>query len=148
MAFWLNSYYIVVLAWAMYYSWSSLGADVPWRTCANSWNTEYCLEESSLTAKRLRCHNDSIAYYDDCQLIRSNFTNPVKEYWFRQVLQKSAGLGDFGEIRWPLAITLAIAWIACYFCIWKGVRWTGKVINQLFYYLIALLDNGLAFANA
>jgi solute carrier family 6 GABA transporter-like protein 1 len=35
MAFWLNIYYIVVLAWALFYLWSSLQMDVPWRTCDN-----------------------------------------------------------------------------------------------------------------
>lgn len=127
MAFWLNSYYIVVLAWAMYYSWTSLAPDVPYRSCSNSWNTDYCLEESDLMLRRQRCGNDSITYFEDCQILKSNFSNPVKEYWYRQVLRKSSGLDDFGEIRWPLAICLGCAWLACYFCIWKGVKWTGKV---------------------
>ena len=38
MAFWLNIYYIVVLAWAMAYWFHSLRLDVnvPWRDCTNS----------------------------------------------------------------------------------------------------------------
>jgi len=45
----------------------------------------------------------------------------------RRTLMISSGIEDVGSIRWELAGTLAVVWIMCYFCIWKGVKWTGKV---------------------
>lgn len=45
----------------------------------------------------------------------------------RRVLRISSGLEHIGTLNWDLAICLAVAWILCYFCIWKGVRSTGKV---------------------
>jgi len=43
------------------------------------------------------------------------------------VLQLSSGIDSPGSVVGHLAITLLIAWTACYFCTWKGIRWTGKV---------------------
>ena len=43
------------------------------------------------------------------------------------MLQLSSGIEAAGSINWKLALCLLLAWIMVYFCIWKGIRTTGKV---------------------
>jgi solute carrier family 6 (neurotransmitter transporter, GABA) member 1 len=43
MAFWLNVYYIVVLAWTIYYLYHSFSSILPWSHCGNAWNTLNCV---------------------------------------------------------------------------------------------------------
>lgn len=38
----LNVYYIIILAWALFYLFSSFTSELPWTTCAHSWNTGTC----------------------------------------------------------------------------------------------------------
>lgn len=113
MAFWLNSYYIVVLAWAIYYLWHSIPRsfdyELPWSTCTNSWNTLKCIDAKHINTSL----NDSVS--------------STEEFWVYNTLQKSSGLAEQGTLRWELAICLFFAWVLCYFCIWKGIKWTGKV---------------------
>jgi solute carrier family 6 (neurotransmitter transporter, GABA) member 1 len=72
-------------------------------------------------------------------------TNTTKKNSFnyrRRALQISGGIEEVGSIRWELAGTLLLVWILCYFCIWKGVKWTGKVVyfTALFpYFLLTIL---------
>lgn len=54
----------------------------------------------------------------------------------RRVLGISQGIEEIGSLRWELALCLLLAWILCYFCVWKGVRSTGKV--ELLLYKMSL----------
>ena len=60
MAFWLNTYYIIVLAWALFYLWHSIAVELPWSTCNNWWNTAKCVSASNLTASKF-FPNDSVS---------------------------------------------------------------------------------------
>lgn len=50
----------------------------------------------------------------------------------RNVLSLSSGIDNPGALKWDLALCLLLVWLVCFFCIWKGVRSTGKVSGFLF----------------
>uniref|UniRef100_A0A8D2LYM2 Transporter n=1 Tax=Varanus komodoensis TaxID=61221 RepID=A0A8D2LYM2_VARKO len=131
----LNFYYIIVLAWALFYLFSSFTINLPWGSCDHDWNTENCVEFQKA--------NSSL------NITGENATSPVIEFWERRVLKISDGIEHLGTIRWELALCLLLAWIICYFCIWKGVKSTGKVVyfTATFPYLmlVVLLIRGVSF---
>ena len=45
----------------------------------------------------------------------------------RRVLSMSGGIEELGAVQWELCVCFLACWLACYFCIWKGVKTTGKV---------------------
>ncbi|XP_052823575.1 sodium- and chloride-dependent GABA transporter 1 [Octopus bimaculoides] len=171
-AFWLNIWYIVPLAWALFYLFNSFKSVLPWSNCRNSWNTLHCQSEYERQFLPYNCSNSShwrevvpiktfnvtylLSNYSHMNCSReydwSSFTSPVREYWEHRALQITGGITEVGGMRWELAATLLLTWILCYFCIWRGVKWTGKVVyfTALFPYflLFILLIRGLTLPGA
>lgn len=44
-----------------------------------------------------------------------------------KVLRLSGGLHEPGNISYEMVLCLLATWVIVYFCIWKGVKSTGKV---------------------
>lgn len=45
----------------------------------------------------------------------------------RKVLRLSGGLHEPGDISYEMVLCLMATWVIVYFCMWKGVKSTGKV---------------------
>ncbi|XP_041804536.1 sodium- and chloride-dependent GABA transporter 2-like [Chelmon rostratus] len=133
-----SMYYIVILAWSFRYLFSSFHTVLPWTSCNNTWNTENCTDYGQ---------NYSLNGH-----INENAASSVSEFWQRRVLCLSGGIEELGSIRWDLAGCLLLSWIICYFCIWKGVKTSGKVVYFTATFpcvmLIVLLVRGLTLPGA
>uniref|UniRef100_H3CF09 Uncharacterized protein n=1 Tax=Tetraodon nigroviridis TaxID=99883 RepID=H3CF09_TETNG len=131
--------YIIVLAWAVFYLIYSFSGTLPWASCSNPWNTgEYGTQANKAvfkegSAKAKRTIIESILF-------------------LRRVLSMSGGIEELGSVKWEMLLCLLACWVACYFCIWKGVRSTGKVVyfTAVFPYvmLVILLIRGLTLPGA
>jgi len=128
-SFLLSTYYNVILSWALFYLISSFQDPLPWVACNNWWNSEFCFKNSE---------NISSTFANQSQGISS-----TQEFFDKRVLQMSEGIHNMGEFRLELFGLLALAWVIVYFCLWKGVAMTGKVV-----YLTATLPILLLIAFA
>ncbi|XP_037537323.1 sodium- and chloride-dependent betaine transporter-like [Nematolebias whitei] len=131
--------YILVQVWALFYLVFSFRSQLPWASCNNTWNTGNCLGLLSLNSSNIT-------------VTHTNTTSSATEFWERRVLNMSAGIEELGSIRWELALCLLVSWLICYFCIWKGIRSSGKVayFTATFPYvmLFILLIRGLTLPGA
>ncbi|KAK1901415.1 Sodium- and chloride-dependent taurine transporter [Dissostichus eleginoides] len=140
----LNVYYIVILAWGLYYLFQCFQPELPWAKCNQPWNTDRCIEDTYRKNKSLLLGANITNF--------SNFTSPVTEFWEHNVLGISNGIEDIGPVKWDLALCLLLVWVICFFCIWKGVKTTGKVVYVTatfpFVMLIVLLIRGVTLPGA
>ncbi|XP_042370331.1 sodium- and chloride-dependent creatine transporter 1-like [Plectropomus leopardus] len=130
-SFIMCTYYNIVITWALYYLFSSFQAPLPWQSCNNTWNTPNCTNHAT----------------------NSSFSSTASQEFFKyKMLEQMSGVEDAGVLRWDLFLILLLAWILIYFCIFKGVKSTGKVVyfTALFPYviLIALLINNAQLPGA
>uniref|UniRef100_A0AAQ4RHH8 Transporter n=1 Tax=Gasterosteus aculeatus aculeatus TaxID=481459 RepID=A0AAQ4RHH8_GASAC len=138
--------YIIIIAWAFFYLFLSFSAELPWASCGHEWNTAFCflVLDSCLDINH---PNQSLSMTS-----RRNTTLPVVEFWERRVLKISSGIEDVGSLRWELVLCLVLSWVICYFCIWKGIKSTGKAAfftaTFPFVMLFVLLIRGVTLPGA
>ncbi|KPP67939.1 sodium- and chloride-dependent creatine transporter 1-like, partial [Scleropages formosus] len=149
--FFCNTYYIMVLAWGFYYFVRSFNAILPWSTCNNTWNTPNCIE----IFRQDDCQNGTIGNSSfgnlTCEELAEG-SSPIIEFWENKVLNISDGLDQPGIINWEVMLCLMATWVMVYFCVWKGVKSTGKIVyfTATFPYivLIILLVRGVTLPGA
>ncbi|GJQ83365.1 putative sodium:neurotransmitter symporter [Trypoxylus dichotomus] len=139
-AFYVDFYYNVIIAWALRFFFASFTDMLPWTTCNNTWNTPFCKPfDIELD------FNNVTLYENGTNITTPNITyaSPASEYFNRAILElhRSDGLHDLGVIKWDIALCLLAVYIICYFSLWKGISTSGKVVwfTALFPYAVLLI---------
>ncbi|CAL1286114.1 unnamed protein product [Larinioides sclopetarius] len=140
-AFYVDFYYNVIIAWSLYFFVASFNSVLPWTTCNNPWNTPNCRPMTSLVD--LLNKTNEIIISDANENFQQGRTSPAEEYFNRAVLelQNSSGIDDLGHIKWEMCLCLAAVYFICYFSLWKGISTSGKVVwfTALFPYVVLLV---------
>ncbi|CAL1288664.1 unnamed protein product [Larinioides sclopetarius] len=153
-----NIYFIIVVAWVLFYFVHSFTFQLPWQRCDAEWNTPVCTVIETLThnATAMLSSTEALTHNGTAMLNSTTLphitaivnssglsreTSSVVEFWERKVLGITDGIHDMGGIRWELVGLLVLGWVVIYFIIWKGLHDSGKLIyvTATFPYVILLI---------
>ncbi|XP_029039505.2 sodium- and chloride-dependent glycine transporter 1-like isoform X2 [Osmia bicornis bicornis] len=159
-------YYMVIVAWTLFYTFVSFMPKLKWAYCDNDFNTNDCY--SGLQELECQQENPEMVFYNKgcalakevCQIYgfqggNSTFctdgdrVEPLRQL-YKRVLSSEEYYNDyvlglrgatwehFGGIRWELLGCLTLAWIICFLCLMRGVQSIGKVVyfTALFPYVM------------
>ncbi|XP_075168190.1 sodium-dependent dopamine transporter isoform X2 [Haematobia irritans] len=162
-AFYVDFYYNVIIAWSLRFFFASFTNALPWTSCTNFWNTDDCrpfeqqtgspsllganVSDSLLNSTITSEFNTSLANLtmalSTTTPASERFQSAASEYFNRYILElnQSDGLHNLGAIKWDLVICLLIVYLICYFSLWKGIGTSGKVVwfTALFPYVVLLI---------
>ncbi|KAH6923273.1 hypothetical protein HPB50_026174 [Hyalomma asiaticum] len=155
--FGVSIYYNVILAYALLYAYYSCFEVLPWTFCDPAWADSNCyvrgpnarvpcqrvdrelfetFEHANSTAKDavpVRQQGKVVMVdkkifamaYANC----TNATEPAtQQFFWKYVVNLSDGIDNLGEVQPKLLLCLLIAWICIFFCLFKGIKSSGKVV--------------------
>uniref|UniRef100_A0A4W5RZQ2 Transporter n=1 Tax=Hucho hucho TaxID=62062 RepID=A0A4W5RZQ2_9TELE len=164
-------YYNIIMCWTLYYLFASLKGSLPWANCKNKWNTQDCKDKDMLLLDSCILRDGNATSIRNTTLclsadvignlskltnitseINKTYVSPSEEYFKYNVLNISKGIEYPGDIRWPLALCLLLAWVIVYASLAKGIKSSGKVVyfTATFPYvvLVILLVRGVTLPGA
>ncbi|XP_069970505.1 sodium- and chloride-dependent glycine transporter 2 [Penaeus vannamei] len=173
----VSVYYNIILAWALFYTFSSFTSVLPWASCGNDFNSPECYLENRCNISTYFYNNTCLEVEQYCNIAGltafnettcidpsdDNISMPAisavakvsaSEDFFRNRVLGVTGTTweDMGGMRWELVGCLALAWVIVGACMAKGVKSSGKVVyfTAIFPYvvLVILLVRGVTLEGA
>ncbi|XP_039248623.2 sodium- and chloride-dependent GABA transporter 2-like isoform X1 [Styela clava] len=148
-------YFVYALGWCLLYLIHSFTLGPPaWATCDNVWNSIDCVPIANIVSE-----NNTTLINNASSLITANSSGidngilATEEFWDNYVLQRSDGIHNMGSFsNWKMVGCFIFSWIACYLCIVKGIRTSGKVayvtVIVPYILMIALFIRGITLKGA
>ncbi|GFO30481.1 sodium- and chloride-dependent glycine transporter 1-like [Plakobranchus ocellatus] len=155
-------YYNAVLSWVIYYLINSFHPNLPWSQCGHWWNTDRCIQYRGMAPAANNLTNISADAFlalgnlsgvpslnnslgcanwsspTGCGQEQIKYTSAAEEFWQFNVLRKTSGLDDIGNLQIHMSMCLLAAWVLVCLCLIRGVKSLGKVV-----YITALLPYAL-----
>ncbi|KAG1653928.1 Sodium- and chloride-dependent GABA transporter ine [Nymphon striatum] len=157
----LTTYYNVIIAWTLYYLFSSFTAVLPWSNCQHTWNSPNCYDDlwmhSNNSTNMSMTGLDyvvNVNFRETCLRTDTNLIVKIaiKLRLFHRVLEKTDSIDNLGSIRWELFAVLLLSWTLVYFSLWKGIKVSGKIVyitvTLPYLLLFAFLINGVLLPGA
>ncbi|KAG1684334.1 Sodium- and chloride-dependent GABA transporter ine [Nymphon striatum] len=176
----LTTYYNVIISWTMFYLINSFRYSLPWSHCNNLWNSKSCF--SYRDDQNSSDYFSNISSFDEIDNSSCNASTtpprdlrtPSEEFFFftfravfiilqskysgiepqssKRVLDVTSSIDHIGSFRPELLALFVLSWVLVYFCLWKSIRSSGKVVYFTvcfpFILLIAFLIHGLTLPGA
>merc|ERR1712136_481803 len=90
-AIYVSCYYNTVIAWAVYYFFSSFTFELPWATCNNTWNNGNCSDVQCLNISEI---NNTIEYVNSTlPTCTDAMQSPALQFYERNVLRRHESTG-------------------------------------------------------
>ncbi|XP_048871542.1 sodium-dependent neutral amino acid transporter B(0)AT2-like isoform X1 [Brienomyrus brachyistius] len=112
--FFVALYYNVIIAWSLFYLFSSFQFPLPWEQCPEP------------------IHNQTV---NEC-----TNSSPTTYFWFRKALDITDTIDETGQLNTLMTICLLAAWTTVCLAMIKGIKSSGKVLyfSSIFPYVVLL----------
>uniref|UniRef100_H2ZHW6 Transporter n=1 Tax=Ciona savignyi TaxID=51511 RepID=H2ZHW6_CIOSA len=138
-------YYNVIIAYTVFYFFSSLTSNLPWESCNNWWNNQTTcslIPRHHVTNVTALLGSNATSF--GCPtFFAQRGTSASEEYWNNYALRLADDIypSSNGQVNSHLALSLMVAWIVVFYSLIKGIKSSGKVVyfTALFPYVVLLI---------
>ena len=119
--FFVSIYYNVIVAWTLFYMFKGFSSVLPWSSCTND-SSYHCTENFTTPTNN-----------------ETNLVGASEDFYMHQMLgfdKEIDNWDSFGVPKWQMVLCLFGAWSLVCLSLIKGVKSSGKVSKNIFFYNI------------